>query len=119
MSNTLVQPKFFHFSQNNSGGHFHADESVAHHVIIEAVDALHANARAESIGLYFDGCDKDIDCSCCGDRWYAKWNGDVGDAGPMIYDKRPEEYCDIFTKSGDPYCHVYFLDGLKKTYRKP
>ncbi len=62
---------FYHFSQNNSGGKFTFDakRGITNHVVIEAKDADHANERAESIGLYFDGCATGPDCSCCGDRW--------------------------------------------------
>lgn len=62
---------FYCFSQNNSGGTFHVDESVGigEYVIIEAADAHHANYLADRLGIYFDGCHSGRDCSCCGDRW--------------------------------------------------
>lgn len=77
--------KFFHFGQNNSGGSFDFDPQagITHHVIIEAVDAEHAEQRAEAIGLYFGGCETGQDCPCCGDRWSRVW-GD-GDDVPSIY----------------------------------
>ncbi len=77
---------FYHFSQNNSGGSFTFDakRGITHHVIIEAKDDAHANERAESIGLYFDGCDDGPDCPCCGDRWYRARG--KGDARAMVYD---------------------------------
>ena len=31
---------------------------------------------AEDIGLYFDGVEQGMDCSCCGDRWYRAWEDD-------------------------------------------
>ena len=111
-------PKFFHFSQNNSGGSFHINETVAHHVIIEAYDALGANTRAMEIGIYFNGCDTGADCSCCGDRWSEQWREDNGDDTPLIYGDPPETYEDYFTKEGQPVCHIYRLDGSKATYRK-
>ena len=110
-------PKFFHFSQNNSGGSFDINETVAHHVIIEAHSAKEANARAVDIGIYFNGCDTGADCTCCGDRWSTAW-GD-GEATPLLYGNPPEEYKDMFGKPGQPVCHVYRLDGSKTTYRKP
>lgn len=61
---------FFTYVQNNSGGDFVTNDSVAHYVIIEAVNAAQANEIAETIGIYFNGCDAGIDCYCCGDRWY-------------------------------------------------
>lgn len=112
-------PKFFHFSQNNPGGSFHINETVAHHVIIEAYSAKDANARAEDIGIYFNGCDTGTDCTCCGDRWSEQWSDGDGDKTPLIYGESPEKFEDFFTKEGQPVCHVYHIDGSKTTYRKP
>jgi len=112
-------PKFFHYSQNNSGGSFDINETVAHHVIIEALSAKDANIRAVDIGIYFNGCDTGADCSCCGDRWSEQWCSNEGDDTPLIYNDPPETYEDYFTKEGQPVCHVYRLDGSKTTYRKP
>ena len=114
----IKAPKFFHFSQNNSGGSFVIDETLAHHVIIEAVSAKDANARAMEIGIYFNGCDSGMDCECCGDRWHEQWSDDSGDDTPMIYGDKPETYEDYFTKEGQPVCHVYRIYGGKATYRK-
>lgn len=77
--------KFFEFWQNNSGGRFYFDHDagLSKYVIIEAVNHQMANALAESIGIYFDGCDKDMDCSCCGDRWDRAYKG--GDSVPSSY----------------------------------
>lgn len=58
---------FYTFLQNNSGGFFKDPAEV---VIIEADSADEANKIAEEHGIYFDGCDAEIDCPCCGDRWY-------------------------------------------------
>lgn len=78
---------FFHFSQNNSGGHFDFVESdgITHHVVIEAPNAEAANIEAIHKGLYFDGCDAGRDCSCCGDRWYRQWRDVDGDDIPTVY----------------------------------
>ena len=61
---------FFAFGQNNSGGSFDFDEDagITHWVVIEAKNADDANNKAQTIGLYFDGCSDGRDCSCCGDR---------------------------------------------------
>jgi hypothetical protein len=85
MGNTaLVSTKFYHFSQNNSGGSFTFDEAagITHNVIVEATDYQHANMLAERIGLYFDG---DGDCPCCGDRWYSQSSYSDGYDVPSIY----------------------------------
>lgn len=60
--------KFYTFRQNNSGGNFVFDpvRGISIFVCIEATSAADAKARAEGIGLYFDGFG---DCRCCGDRW--------------------------------------------------
>lgn len=94
---------FYQFRQNNSGGSFHISESegIGIRVIIEANDADHANARAEEIGLYFDGCENDIDCECCGDRWYRAWDDDGSET--------PKLYGDEVTDGDDVYIH--YLDG--------
>lgn len=104
---------FYCFDQNNSGGWFQVDEDVAHYVFIEAESASEANDRAESIGIYFNGCADDRDCDCCGDRWYAV-SGEGLDA-PAIYGTPLNEYADMFTDREDPMAHVYYADGRKET----
>jgi hypothetical protein len=79
--------KFYHFSQNNSGGSFVLDEvsGITHHVIIEACSVDDANKRAEAIGLYFNGWG---DCNCCGNRWSEQWSygdRDPGTSTPEVY----------------------------------
>lgn len=108
---------FYCFNQNNSGGGFDIDDDVAHFVIIEAASADAANERAESIGIYFNGCDTGNDCPCCGDRWYPAWS-DEGDETPVIYGQPVSEQSDMFTPTGDPYAHVYYADGRKESFRK-
>lgn len=76
--------KFFEFSQNNSGGHFDVDDKVTHRVLIEAESADEATRIAESLGMYWNGCDEGMDCPCCGDRWYAPWSND-GKVFPFAY----------------------------------
>lgn len=62
--------KYYLYHQNNTGGSWVIDDEVAEYVIIEAYDEKDANEIAKSKGIYFDGVDKEIDCECCGDRWY-------------------------------------------------
>jgi hypothetical protein len=62
--------KFYEFKQNNTGGSFDVDEQLCNHLIIEAKDENEAIQKAESMGVYFNGCDEGMDCPCCGDRWY-------------------------------------------------
>lgn len=84
--------QFFEFCQNNSGGGFTFDASsgISHIVIVEADDTQDAVDRAESIGLYFNGCSTGQDCSCCGDRWYEPYGG--GDEVPSHYNRPLVEF---------------------------
>lgn len=77
---------FFTYNQNNSGGSFDYDANtgIAQYVIVEADNVSDANAKALDIGLYFDGCETGLDCSCCGDRWYEPW-GDEAPLYPSVY----------------------------------
>ena len=111
--------RYFHFSQNNSGGSFIIDDDVAQHVIVQAYSAKDANQIAENIGIYFNGCDTGADCDCCGDRWSEQWMNEEGDETPLIYNETPEIFEDFFTPQGQPICYVYHLNGSKTTYRKP
>jgi hypothetical protein len=79
---------FYTFNQNNSGGSFDYTprDGISHYVIVEGDDIEEAVYRAKRIGLYFDGVANDMDCGCCGDRWYEPWRDDA-DAEPMVYDE--------------------------------
>lgn len=81
--------KWYEFSQHNTGGSFDHDpeRGIGYSVWVEAESYEEANERAESIGLYFDGCDAGIDCDCCGDRWYRKGSYSSGDPVPTRYGK--------------------------------
>ena len=62
---------FYQFDQNNSGGSFVIDDKLCHRLFIEADNYIEAEEKAFDMGVYFDGCEKGLDCSCCGDRWYS------------------------------------------------
>lgn len=81
---------FFNFRQNNSGGSFKCDENagIGINVIIQAENAADANARAEKIGIYFDGVSSGSDCECCGNRWSRQWDDEKGDSIPSIWGMR-------------------------------
>lgn len=104
--------KFFTFIQNNSGGVFLNNESVAEHVIIEAENYEEANSKAEEIGIYFDGCRKNIDCNCCGDRW-DEADEDDGYEKPSIYGVYYKDYKSSFFNKG---CIVYYANGKSERY---
>lgn len=90
---------WYRYNQNNSGGTFDEDENLCQEIFIEAADAEEANAKAQTLGVYFDGCETERDCPCCGDRWYRayapetfplKWDNDTSFASI-------EEYADFLT----------------------
>ncbi len=76
---------FYEFHQNNSGGSFEVDDAhgIGPRVWIEGASVADAITRAETIGIYFDGCAIGRDCPCCGDRWYKPWRDD-GSLQPEI-----------------------------------
>lgn len=107
-----VETKFFKFDQNNSGGSFVIDDErgLGAKVWIEAIDANHANSRAESLGIYFNGCADGADCNCCGDRWSELWADEKGEPRPHI-----DPQWD-FNWSDTVYAHA--LDGTIHRFRK-
>lgn len=77
---------WFEFNQNNSGGSFdhYPSEGIGYAVWVQARNADEANARAQGIGLYFDGYG---DCSCCGDRWGEVWGSGQAEE-PAVFTHR-------------------------------
>lgn len=101
---------FYTYRQNNSGG-FWSDNlysGITRYVIIEANSASHANERAEDIGLYFDGCDDDRDCPCCGDRWYKTYESEATE--------QPELYGELVGEKEGSDIAVHYLDGTFKLF---
>ena len=60
---------FYSFKQENPGGFFDYKPPFGLYVYIEADSEEAAVSRAEEAGLYWNGHDVGIDCSCCFDRW--------------------------------------------------
>ena len=113
---------FYTYNQNNSGGSFVYNDKVCCYVIIEADNAKESNTIAEDIGIYFDGCDNDIDCPCCGDRWYPTDEYDAKEE-PRIYSMTPDEYRNDewgmnWTNPGEVYCRVYHKNGTVEEFVK-
>ncbi len=73
---------FFEFTQNNSGGSFTTNDKLCHRIVIEGYSYEETREKALEMGIYFDGCDLGLDCSCCGDRW-----SDYDDTPLKIKDK--------------------------------
>jgi len=61
---------WYRYQQNNSGGAY-SDPAVE--LFVEAPSEDEADERAETVGVYFDGGARGMDCSCCGDRWSRAW----------------------------------------------
>jgi hypothetical protein len=110
---------FYTYSQNNSGGSFDVDlkTGIAETVIIQAASVEEANAKAENIGLYWNGCDSGIDCECCGDRWSQPW--DDGTPTPEIYGQpvNQENVNKTFCTGLRSAVAVHYYDGRIKIWK--
>jgi hypothetical protein len=98
---SLLETKYYTFVQNNSGGTYNGP----HYIIIESFSMAHAIEFAEdNTEIYFDGCEDDIDCNCCGDRWnrYAEEYDSL-----KIYNSPASEYLNV---------KLYRLDGSVDTW---
>lgn len=87
----MKQLKWFTYRQNNTGGSFDGPVFVC----VQAYTAKQANALAEKHGIYFDGVEDGMDCSCCGDRWERAFEEDGHDV-PSAYGEplMPEDGAD-------------------------
>jgi len=99
---------FYTFIQNNSGGFFDSDDEVRQYVIIEGDTADEVIGRAKEVGIYFDGCQSGLDCSCCGDRWYEPYQ-DPTDEVPSIYG----EPVTPAKENSDANVVIYYKDGTR------
>lgn len=120
MTEISVKVQYFTYGQNNSGGGFtyNPAHGIGQFVIIEAINANHANQRAREIGLYFDGSESGMDCSCCGDRWYAVWD-EKGTVTPMVYNETPDEWAanpDNFKWNMGKSIFVHYISGQITAY---
>lgn len=108
---------FYQFRQNNSGGSFDFNDAdgITIAVIVEADNADEANRRAESIGIYFYGCDLGRDCDCCGDRWYPVSERD-SDIQPCLYGQPVGDASGWqFGPDGKEIC-VHYKDGRNEWF---
>lgn len=98
------------------------ERGIGEWVIIEAENPEDANMRAEKIGLYFDGVEKGIDCSCCGDRFDRAKDGcgNVEESQfPAIYGIPVENYkfkLDCYRNRNPQRAFVHYIDGTIKWY---
>lgn len=81
---------YYTYQQNNSGGSF---ISPAITVVVKASTPAEADAKAIEAGVYFDPF-FEIDCDCCGERWYSASESDASDVVPEV-----SEWYQSFAKS--------------------
>jgi hypothetical protein len=123
-----VTYNWYEYRQNNSGGSFTSNDDVAHYVLVQATSPKEANDKAESFGVYFDGCHNGYDCTCCGDRWYEVrdpltefkvWGFRASKECDTVVDYAEAlTYDDSFAKEGTSVVVVYFADGTKQVFKK-
>ena len=103
---------FYTFEQNNSGGRYHySQDRLTRTVVVEANSAAEANDRFCGLGGYFNGVSEDMDCSCCGDRWFACDESDGAEV-PSIYGIPLMDFKDTWDwMDGEPSVYVHMLDG--------
>lgn len=105
---------FFMWSQNNSGGHFHVDDDLTWRVVIESDDYEQAEDKAFDFGIYYNGVEDHMDCSCCGDRWYEGEELDT-EGQPML--EHLQGYADEYGWE-NPSIIIHYADGTKGTITK-
>lgn len=100
-----VATRFWHYSQNNSGGYFLGPTDV----IVEATSSDDADERASASGLVDFGAEY---CECCGSRWSFAFMDD-GDPEPMIHSTPIEKVSkDYFRERAT----VVYMDGSTREY---
>ena len=109
---------FYTFTQNNSGGYFDFNEvdGITRFVIIEAQNSDNANSLATDKSIYFNGCNRDMDCACCGDRWSMAGESE-GTNKPKVYgeDATKEMVGMTWMKKDHEVC-VHYLSGKKEWF---
>jgi hypothetical protein len=128
-----MELKWYEYDQNNSGGFFISNDSVAHTVLIQAANNRIADMVAQdTAGIYFDGCHDGRDCYCCGDRWCDSSEVDelVTYGWSSSYDRTEtthdtiEEYAQALADDemsadvGENACILYYFDGTKRIFTK-
>ena len=102
---------FFMWNQNNSGGNFVVNDNLTWRVVIEADTYEQAELKALELGVYYDGVDEGLDCSCCGDRWY---QGQCVDIKSQTITEYLQEYADEYGWES-PSVIIHYADGTKGT----
>lgn len=104
-----VALRWWCFDQNNSGGYFITNDTVAEYVFIQARNATEAVAKAEAVFV-----DHSEYCDCCGERWSYYVGKDDGKQTPEIYGTRIENVGPgIFRKEA----RLHHFDGHIQAYK--
>lgn len=104
-----VALRWWCFDQNNSGGYFITNDTVAEYVFIQARNATEAVAKAEAVFV-----DHSEYCDCCGERWSYYVGEDDGKQTPEIYGTRIENVGPgIFRKEA----RLHHFDGHIQAYK--
>lgn len=96
--------KWFEYDQNNSGGYFIRNDTVADKIFIEAENADTANCKA--IDITEDYSDF---CECCGERWSFHNDDNDGTDEPMIYNTKVRDGFGSFYHDG--YILLHHANG--------
>lgn len=104
--------KLYVFPQNNTFGTF--DAGVGHTVLVEALTPEEACARAQTVGVYFNGCATGRDCDCCGDRWYTPYYDPLPFERPLGIDTL-EAYLPRYSERN---LRVVYADGGQDFYSR-
>jgi hypothetical protein len=117
---------YYSFAQYPSGGGYHFTDTEARFVVIQAFDPIKANLMALIKGLYFDGVKKQIDCSCCEDRWLPLSQEAEGFDKPMLRLRGSREIykplrsflsgfvSDGYARATEKLAYIYYMDGEKE-----
>ena len=100
--------KWFHFDQNNSGGYFIVNDTVAEDVYIQAENAEQATVRAEAILEPYSEY-----CHCCGERW-SYYIGD--DDGYDVPTKYATPITNVRASTYHKQARLHHDDGTVETY---
>lgn len=96
--------KWFHYSQNNSGGYFIENDEVSEDLFVQAEDANQANKKAFEVTEDYSKY-----CECCGERWWISAGDKDGCEVPTIYETKITEKYKPFKI--DTYATLHYADG--------
>lgn len=104
--------KWYGVYQNNSGGYFVIDDTVAHWVFVQAASADEAQDRLDDLT---EASGRDW-CECCGERWYVGLRTTDGHDEPTLYDE-PISQTTGWMKDTQVRLHAH--DGRVATFTLP